>query len=238
MAERKKPIDWRSSEARVIIITELELKRLPLDEKECSAEQAWAKYGKMVEFAHVPFSQFKARLADHRLQASRVDWKNSKARTILIEDLHEGFLPLDEEDLSAEEAWESVYSLLDEFLDVPFEQFEVRLADHRAQVKKDYLASIRDEVAFINSRRLYPRSPLNRKGEKVFDMTTAQELLRQDIKNGLGKSKSPEQIRLSRKEYMEFEKTIFHGRVRQAIRRDKFENFMKKKKQKKKGSSL
>ncbi|GAX20554.1 hypothetical protein FisN_3Hu596 [Fistulifera solaris] len=104
MAERKKPIDWRNSEARVIIITELESKRLPLDEKECSAEQAWAKYGKMVEFAHVPFSQFKARLADHRLQASRVDWKNSKARTILIEDLHEGFLPLDKEDLSAEEA--------------------------------------------------------------------------------------------------------------------------------------
>jgi hypothetical protein len=57
--------------------------------------------------------------------------------------------------------------LLDEFLDVPFEQFEVRLADHRAQVKKEYLASIRDEVAFINSRRLCPRSPLNRKGEKV-----------------------------------------------------------------------
>jgi hypothetical protein len=33
-------------------------------------------------------------------------------------------------------------------------------------------------------------------------------MFRQDIKNGLGKSKSPEQIHLSRKEYMEFEKTF------------------------------
>lgn len=228
MVEQKKAINWRKSEARKIIINDLDCDVLSLNNEQCTAEEAWERtYKGMVEFNHVPFSQFKARLADHRQQAKQIDWKKSETRKILIDDLQKGYLAMDEQDRSAEEAWE-FYKHFPEFEKVPFKQFKDRLADHRSQAKKDHVSSLRDEIAFVNSRAFYPRAEFTRKGEKVFDLSPAKELLRQDIKTGHVNQMTPEQIRLSRPEYLEFGKTVFHGHVRQAIRREKFDNLKKK----------
>lgn len=223
-------IKWRGSKARAILLNDLEHGVLSLDENVCTADEAWENYKSMIDFIHVPESQFKRQLAAHREQLKRFNWKNSEARRILIEDLQSGFLSLDEAKVPAKEAWEKHYKGLFEFKDVLFSQFEDRLADHREQVEKDHHASIKNEIAYLNSRTVYPRSPLNRNGEPVFDMSPAKDLLRQDIKAGLGKTMTPEEIRSRHSEYGVFEKSVFHNHVRQEIKRQKRLNSKSKKK--------
>jgi hypothetical protein len=66
-----KNINWRTSQARVIIIFDLENNILPLDETEFSALDAWNTcYKNIWEFREVPFRQFKERLRDHRQQVA------------------------------------------------------------------------------------------------------------------------------------------------------------------------
>ena len=61
------------------------------------------------------------------------DWHNSKARLIVIHDLEENVVPLNEDDMSTEVAWER-YHGLDEFADVPFSQFKEHLREHREKL--------------------------------------------------------------------------------------------------------
>jgi len=62
-------IAWRNSVQRDILLDDLLCGVLPVEASELSAEQAWIIcYSQMAEFASVPFSQFKARLQDHRKQ--------------------------------------------------------------------------------------------------------------------------------------------------------------------------
>ena len=68
-----------------------------------------------------------------------IDWRNSRAKEIILCDLEDGLLSIEEHGkygMSAEKAWKSVYSKLEEFKNVPFRQFEVRLRDHREQIKR------------------------------------------------------------------------------------------------------
>lgn len=62
-------IDWRHSRARAMILDHLENETLPLKEEELSAIDAWTqRYSHLPEFHGIQFSQFEARLIDHRSQ--------------------------------------------------------------------------------------------------------------------------------------------------------------------------
>ena len=65
-----------------------------------------------------------------------INWRWSMARTIILDDLEKGHLPLDSNALSAEDAWDKTYKHLHEFRDIPFGQFEKQLEDHRKQTCK------------------------------------------------------------------------------------------------------
>ena len=59
-----------------------------------------------------------------------IDWAKSLAKQIILDDLDCGVLPVDESELSAEEAWELVYSQMAEFIrpeTVVFSQFKEQL---------------------------------------------------------------------------------------------------------------
>jgi hypothetical protein len=226
MASRGR-INWRSSQARQIIINDIENGVLL---EEMTAAEAWEIYRVMPEFSNVSFRQFRERLADHRRQAKKIDWRNSDARQIILCDLESGYLPLDEEELSAEEAWETVYKYMDKFADVPFFQFKEKLADHRAQAQKYHLTSLRDEGALLHDRMLYPQSTHNARGERVFAVSPALSLLRQDIEAGLHERMSSAQLYHHRPEYAAFVQSIFYHRIYQEIRRQKYVNYCKQKK--------
>ena len=71
MPQTKNPnyISWRNSIPRCILIEDLIVGILPVEESKMSAEEAWDLcYQHMAEFIDVVFSQFEARLRDHRKQ--------------------------------------------------------------------------------------------------------------------------------------------------------------------------
>ena len=152
---------------------------------------------------------------------------------MIIDDLESGALPLDKGKMSAQDAWDVLYKDLPEFKEVPFEKFQDRLRDHRKQVKKLRVHSEMEYAAFLHDRQLYPRKEKNSKGEPVFDMSDAKELLRNDIKSGMHHLMSPAHIYKIREEYQLFAATKFKERIYQGVCRTKFINWMNKRHEKK-----
>ena len=67
-----KPIKWRGSKAREVLLGDLENKILPLDEDELPALEAWRlTYSEMDEFKEVPYAQFERQLKAHRKQVEK-----------------------------------------------------------------------------------------------------------------------------------------------------------------------
>jgi hypothetical protein len=113
-------------------------------------------------------------------------WCNSKARQIIIQDLEEQLLPLGENEMSAKEAWDTVYQqYIAEFANVSFLEFNAHLKDHRKQVRERLEISLKEEIALAHNRRLHPRQTHNHCGEPVFDLSPAKQCLRDDVKNKL-----------------------------------------------------
>ena len=141
---------------------------------------------------------------------------------MLFEDLERGILPLTEDELSAEDAWNSVYVHMPEFIMVAFSQFEARLKDHRKQVTKLKVAASTQQDAFERDRGLHPRRTHDRRGRLVFDMSSAKAKLREDVSNDAHLNTSPTRLHRSRPEYQQFSLDEFRPRIYQEVRRQKF----------------
>jgi hypothetical protein len=164
-----------------------------------------------------------------------IDWIHSEAKKVILADLMDGHLSLDENVVSAETAFQ-VYKAhrLEAFADVGFDQFKLRLKDHRDQVSKLHAASLWEEAAFQHDRVLVePRGTHNHRGEPIFDKSPAQELLRQDVKELQHSEMSPMDLWHSRPEYMVFRLDIFRHRIYQEVRLQKYWNHLEDKRRKK-----
>lgn len=162
-----------------------------------------------------------------------IDWKNSEAKTVLLKDLHEGVLPLEEHDVSAEDAWNTCYVNLPEFANVNFDQFKRQLKAHRKQVKEKKQGADSQEAALLHDRLLYPEKSHYTIGRRIFRMSPAAPLLQADVQNGHHHQLTPSALKASRPEYGEWELKIFTQRIYQAERRVKFINYLEWKRQQK-----
>jgi hypothetical protein len=79
-------IKWRASKARIVLMQDLIDGILPVESSRISAEDAWDIYKTMEEFATVVFSQFKARLQDHRKQISDNKIRAARELEFLVHD--------------------------------------------------------------------------------------------------------------------------------------------------------
>ena len=160
-----------------------------------------------------------------------IPWVPSEARKILMEDLlREG--PLYQKDhLSEEFVWQW-YSQQPGFENVVFSQFKARLKTHRKQFNGLHEFANRDAAALEYDRRLYPRASHNARGERVFDMSAAKELLRQDVKDEKHLQMTTSDLWGTKDEYKVIKLSIFSQRVYQEVRRKKFLHFLDLKRQK------
>lgn len=165
-----------------------------------------------------------------------IDWIKSETRCIIIEDLARGILPLNNNELTAEQAWEVCYKHMAEVVQegVVFSQFKARLAGHRAQARKDEQRSVEEEEMLLHDRQLYPRQFTTPDGLPVFDLHPARDLLRKDVEMNLDKVIDPSALWTTRKEYQDFDKNYFRRRIYQTRRRQKFINYLNHKRQVKK----
>lgn len=227
--------------------------RLPLEDAEMTPEIAWVRYRNQEEFENVVYSQFKARLKDHREQTKKkkagdlkkkrdpegkskdpkkkdyIDWRSKeafKAKNKIIEDLVQGILPLEESEMSAEDAWILLYENEEGFEDVVFRQFKERLKAHRKQVKGTLGRSKFEEECLRHDRMLFPREEVDDDGVPFFDLHPAKQLLEEDVAINKHKQMSPKELRQTREEYMVFSNDYFRARIYQAVRREKFLNYL------------
>jgi hypothetical protein len=170
-----------------------------------------------------------------------IDWRDCASKHIIMDDLKCGILPVDADELSAEEAWELVYQHLAEFVKdgVVFSQFKERLADHRKKIGDDTRRASRELAALTHDRLLCPRQMENHRGHPVFDLSPAKLLLRQDVADRKHLTMTPTELRQFRiVEYGPFGKFEFRHRIYQAVRREKFINWMEQKRDEKYKSLL
>jgi hypothetical protein len=78
-----------------------------------------------------------------------IEWRDSMPKRIIMDDLQAGYLPIDAEEMSAEEAWVVCYQNMAEFVcaGVVFDQFKKRLQDHRKQVRDQTTRATQEEEA-------------------------------------------------------------------------------------------
>jgi hypothetical protein len=132
----------------------------------------------------------------------------------------------DADELSAEEAWEIMYSNMAEFVNVVFSQVKERLRDHRKQVGEQTARSAPELEALAHDRLLFPRQMENCRGEPVFDLSTAKLFLRADVGDGKHLTMKPLQLQMTRDEYKPYTHTVFKHRIYQEVRRVKFINYL------------
>lgn len=164
-----------------------------------------------------------------------VDWTKCPARCIVLTDLEDGILSLEESVTPATQAWH-VYRDLPEFTGVCFEQFNERLEGHRAQIKAKSERVIWEEAAFARDRamRPFPRPETHdHRGKRIFNGSAAQPLLREDVKNGVHETMTPQELHGTRPEYKMFLLDDFRPRIYQEVRYQKFCNWLEKKRHEK-----
>ncbi len=78
---------------------------------------------------------------------------------IIMNDLQTGVLPIDAEEMLAEEAWSICYMHMAEFVraGVVFDQFKERLQDHQKQVRHQTTRATQEEEALEHDRGIFPQ---------------------------------------------------------------------------------
>jgi hypothetical protein len=98
-----------------------------------------------------------------------------------MNDLISGVLPVDANELSAEEVWDICYQHMEEFINVVFSQF-----NHRKQVGANVTcAGVESAALACCDRLLFPRQTENHHGEPVFNLHPAKLLLCGDVNRGI-----------------------------------------------------
>jgi hypothetical protein len=149
-----------------------------------------------------------------------IKWVDREAKKILIADLEEGILDVDAP--SAKNAWEECYSKLAEFANVPFKQFQKRLADHREQHQRRLSKATMEEILYERGKLMHPRQDRNNRGELVFDLHPAKLLLREDVESREHEPMTPSDFQATRPEYMLFKPNKFKERIYQEVKRKKY----------------
>ena len=168
-----------------------------------------------------------------------INWRKSEAREVILNDLMELRLPIEEDVMSAEEAWEEMYFPLPEFQNVVFSQFKARLKDHRKQVGRRMGANTFFLDAFRHDQQLMERGIIpgagehDRHGNLIFDRSAAKPLLKGDVIEEKHKEMTPEELHGSRDEYQIWPIETFRRRLRQEICTQKWLYYLEWKRAKK-----
>jgi hypothetical protein len=158
-----------------------------------------------------------------------IDWKNSAAREILLEDLEppRGWL-YGVDDMAAEDAYKHYKETYQDIFDhVPFKQFERRYKEAIQNAAKRRMRSAQEEEWLKHDRKLYPRQSHNHRGEPVFDMDeAAKQQLKKDIENKLHRKMEPIALWEKRAVYQKYKPEKFRQRIYQYEKRVKFFNYL------------
>jgi hypothetical protein len=154
-------------------------------------------------------------------------WRNSMAKKLLEEDLKSGRIPIDHDP-------EDVYLQRTEFFDFEYEHFRARLRDLRDVMINHLDRAASDSAALAHDRQAacYPKPTHDHRGKLRWEGGEAERLLRIDMENGKHKRMKPELLHITRGEYQHYTLPVFRCHIDQEVRRQKFRNYHRSKKNK------
>lgn len=161
---------------------------------------------------------------------SGINWQKSAARAMILDDLASGELPLEDNHLSTDEAWD-YYSSLHEFKDVPFSQFARQLQIHRERLARKIERSEEQHDALLRDRSKHSKPTKYENNRPIFRYSDAYAMLSGDVYNGRHLGLTPTAFRATRPEYQQWDLKEFTQRIYQMERQSKFINYMSDKRQ-------
>lgn len=156
-------------------------------------------------------------------------WEDSEAKRILLTELDDGILGPSEKIVLPRIAWVD-FKDMPAFKWVTYSQFSRALRVYRKDTSDGKKRAMLEQNALDRDRILHPRKTRDCRGNLVFDLSEAKDLLREDVKNGLHLRMKPSALRNSRPEYQRcFGPVVFKERIYQEVRRTKFLNWLEDK---------
>ena len=162
-----------------------------------------------------------------------IEWRNSAARHVILEDLAAETLPREEDVCSTEEAWKHHRELV-EFKDVPFSQFAKQLKEHRATADGKWMRAMKQWADLQQDRAQHAKPTTCDNGRRTFRHSAAHKKLHQDVCGRRHLGLTPTAFRATRPEHQEWELKEFTQRIHQMERQWKFANCLEKKREEKK----
>ena len=163
-----------------------------------------------------------------------VKWRKHPAREIILEDLNYGGWLHDELKEDGDLNLAMVFAIYNHkhpevFNEIDFSQFKARMEDYMTTNKERRERSNMQHQWMMNDRKLHPWQSRNDRGELVFDLHPAKQLLREDVKAGTHVGMAPKQFQETRAEYQEFGRNIFRQRIYLEERYQKYLNWLEEK---------
>jgi len=158
-------------------------------------------------------------------------WRQHPLREFLEAELANYNIPLDVNDMGPTEVWETYCDREDTahlFDGMVFgAAFKRRLQALRKQVGANLNRAAMDQMAFDIHRGNFPYQPFDAEGKRNWHGSEAEELLEEDLAEGLYPEMSPMELWQSRPQYQLFDKDVFRGHIHQSIQTAKYLHTLK-----------
>lgn len=161
--------------------------------------------------------------------AANDEWRDHPLRAFLEAELLNYNIPLDVNTMGPKEVWDT-YSIQQPnlFDGMVFDKaFKRRLASLRKQVSANLDRAALDQLAFDIHRYNFPYQPFDAQGYRNWHGSQAEELLEEDLAEGLYPGMKPSELYATRAEYQEFSLDVFRGHIHQSIQTAKYYHTLK-----------
>ena len=149
------------------------------------------------------------------------DWLHSRGRTLLMEALRTGEIPLD----STEMSWKEAFQLHPEFAEHDGARlFQSRLSSARRQIREKKQRGEAEMALLAQDRQVFPIPATNHRGEPRWEGSTAQALLKQDVEAKKHEQYKPQDFYDSRPEYKSWPLQVIRKHIEQEVRLVKWKN--------------
>lgn len=141
------------------------------------------------------------------------NWRNSKAKELLFGHILSGRIPLDFNEMNADE----VYKMEPEFSEFPFNNFKTNLNTLRKDIQAQKTRSSIDEEALKHDRCITSRK-VTQYGYPFWPTSKARESLLIDLAEGRHERMKPSVLWQTRLEYKEYPERVFLDHIHQELR--------------------
>jgi hypothetical protein len=158
-------------------------------------------------------------------------WREHPLRAFLEAELANYNIPVDVDEMGPKEVWQTYCNREDTahlFEGMVFgAAFKRRLASLRATMGASLNRAAMDQMAFDTHRRNFPYQTFDDAGKRNWYGSAAEELLEEDLADGLYPTMKPAQLYALRPEYQEFSLDVFRGHIHQSIGTAKYYHTLK-----------